>query len=116
MAGEMGYFVGDTFHSFKTGYDEEIRQCSPGNLLLMHMIEHISEYHPEAIRLHLFPWDQDYKHRYVNESAHCIETRLFNRTLRGKTAHLLSQGKEGIKRVVKTRKSEIPIPDQGGGA
>jgi CelD/BcsL family acetyltransferase involved in cellulose biosynthesis len=108
VAGELGYFVGETFHAFKTGYDERIHRCSPGNLLLMHILEHLSREHPETVRLHLFPWDHEYKHRFVNETAHCIETRLFNLTLQGRAAHLLLRVKEGVKRVVKKQPAEIP--------
>ncbi len=101
VAGEFGYFVGDTFHAFKTGYDEAMKQCSPGNLLLMHMLEHFSENHPQTSRFHLFPWDQGYKHRYVNENEYCFETRLFGKTLRGKGSYLSSRAKKVLKRVLR---------------
>jgi CelD/BcsL family acetyltransferase involved in cellulose biosynthesis len=101
VAGEFGYFAGGTFHAFKTGYDERIKHCSPGNLLLMHVIEEFSRNCPEAVRLHLFPWGHDYKHRYVNQPAHCIETRIYSRTPRGRASYLLSRAKDLVGRAVR---------------
>ncbi len=103
VAGEFGYFVGDTLHAFKTGYDERVKHCSPGNLLLMHVIEQLSRDCPGAARLHMFPWGQEYKHRYVNEAAHCIETRIYNRTPRGRAFHFLSRTKDSLGRAVRKR-------------
>lgn len=99
VAGEFGYLAGDTFHTLKTGYDERFGRFSPGNLLLVHLIEDLSRNYLRVSRLHLFPWDHGYKHRYANETASCVETRLFSGTLRGRASHFLAGAKKGIRRV-----------------
>jgi len=101
VAGQLCYTEEDIFHAFKTGYDERFGEYSPGNLLLMHVINHVTTSRPQARRIHMFPWAYGHKQRYVNEKASCFETWLYSKTTRGRTAHLFSGAKRAVKRVVR---------------
>jgi len=100
LAGEFCYTEEDILHDFKTGYDERFKACSPGNLLLMHVIEHVSTHHPRIKRFHMFPWDDGNKQRYVNEKSFCLETWIYGNTLRGRAAHRFAEAKSAVKGVV----------------
>ena len=106
VAGELCYTEEDIFHAFKTGYDERFAGYSPGNLLLMHVIEHVTTSRPQTRRIHMFPWGYGHKERYANEMSSCFETRLYSKTMRGRTARLFSEGKRAIKLAVRKSSDE----------
>jgi CelD/BcsL family acetyltransferase involved in cellulose biosynthesis len=88
IAGGFGYVEEHVFHWAKAGYDEEYRGISPSNLLLLHVVEDLLTNFPEMKMLHQFPWDYGYKHKFSNDAADCLETVVYNRTLRGRAARL----------------------------
>jgi hypothetical protein len=101
VAGELCYTEGDVFHAFKTGYDERFKECSPGNFLLMHVIEHVTTSRPRTRRFHMFPWGYGHKQRYVNERSFCFETWIYSKTMRGRTARLFAEAKRAVKRAAR---------------
>jgi len=94
VAGGFGYIDGEVFHYGKIGYVEEHSSFSPSNLLLMHIIEDLIQHSPEVRRMHLFPHDYGYKHRYVNEQSYYISNTLYRRSLGGRLAYYVSILKE----------------------
>lgn len=84
IAGLFGYLDGDTFHSLKIAYDERFKGFSPSNLLFIHIIELLTATMPELVRVHLFPWDGGYKHRFANEKVTCLDIVLFSPSWRGR--------------------------------
>jgi CelD/BcsL family acetyltransferase involved in cellulose biosynthesis len=93
IAGEMGYTEGDVFHWFKSGYDERYSDYAPSTVLMVGVIEDLMRNRPDLKRLHLFPGNFGYKHRYVNEQSLCTDTIIYNRTARGKIAELLARAR-----------------------
>ncbi|MFC1863535.1 GNAT family N-acetyltransferase, partial [Thermodesulfobacteriota bacterium] len=101
IAGGFGYVDGNIFHFAKTGYDENFKSLSPSNLLLLNILEHLTNNFPEIKRFHMFPWDYGYKHKYINEENYCITTILYGNTLRGTIANLISHLKKLVKSLLK---------------
>ncbi len=101
IAGVFGYVDGDIFHWAKTGYNERFKEFSPSNVLIIHILEDLRNNFPEIRRFHMFPWDYGYKHRYTNEDSSCIDTLIFNKTLRAKMAYVLFLIKRTIKNYIK---------------
>lgn len=99
IAGVFGYSDNGTFHYFKIAYDEEYSSFSPSHLLFIHIIEHLKTSSPDIRRVHMFPGDGGYKHRYANEDVLCEETILFSSTLRGKSLHLCSDIRKHLREV-----------------
>ncbi len=94
VAGGFGYVDRDVFHYAKIGYIEDNASFSPSNLLLMFIIEDVIKNLPNVKRVHMYPKDYGYKHRYVNEESFYSEATLYNRTIRGSAAYYLSVMKE----------------------
>ena len=103
IAGAFGYVEGDTFHFAKGGYDEQFRRLSPSVLLFMFMVEHIMANLPEIKRIHLFPWDYGFKHRFANAETFCMETIIYGETMRGKMVQLYSNVKRKLKPLCRRR-------------
>jgi len=99
IAGIFGYTDAGTFHSFKIAYDEQFSSFSPAHLLFIHVIEHLITSSPEIRRLHMFPSDGGYKHRFTNEEATCAENVLFGTTFRGKSLYLYSTMKNHLREI-----------------
>lgn len=97
VAGLFGYVDRDVFQYAKSGYIEEYSSFSPSQLLFMYIIEDIINNFPTVKRLHMFPKDYGYKHRYVNEESFYSEATLYNRTIRGSTAYYLTLMKDRFK-------------------
>jgi CelD/BcsL family acetyltransferase involved in cellulose biosynthesis len=97
IAGAFGYVDRKTFHWAKTGYDEKYGQYSPANILLLNIIEYLLRERPEITRFHLFPWDNGYKHRYINEESFFSKTTIYNKTVFGSSTFFLTKVKERIK-------------------
>lgn len=102
VAGGFGYIDGQVFHYGKIGYLEEQSSFSPSNLLLMHIVQDLIQHRPEVRRVHLFPNDYGYKHRYVNEQSSYHSNTLFRRSLGGRFAYYYS--------VLKERRPSRPSP------
>jgi CelD/BcsL family acetyltransferase involved in cellulose biosynthesis len=83
IAGGFGYLQNGIFHLAKMGYHEEFGHYAPSNLLLLEFVKVMGEACPEVRKIHLFPWDHGYKHRFVNETAESVSTFVFNNTFRG---------------------------------
>jgi hypothetical protein len=98
ITGALGYFDQSTFGWLKTGYDERFSDLWPSNQLLLRVVEHLINDYPAIQRLHMFPWDHGYKHRFANTMETCIETVLFRETLRGRAYQLYSSTKIAIHR------------------
>ncbi len=99
-AGGFGYIDSDTFHYWKIGYDENYYpSTSASNLLIFYIIENLIDDFKDVKRFHMFPWDNGYKHRYVNEKAMYSKAVIFNRTFRGACAYSLLVLKDRIKSV-----------------
>ncbi len=103
IAGVFGYREGDVFHWFKTGYDEAYGEFSPSNLLLLAIIEDLIG-RPEIHRMHLFPIDFGYKHRYANEPATSRRLTAYHTTLGGRLAYAKLSARERLKNVTWLRK------------
>jgi len=84
------------FHAWKAGYVEEFSSLSPSTLLLLYIIEDLNTNFPMVKRLHMFPGDFGYKHRYVNEESFYSEVVLYDRTILGSSAHILSPIKQRV--------------------
>ena len=97
IAGVFGYFDGDIYHYAKIGYDELYRDLSPSNLLILFIIENLTQKYPNVKMFHMFPWDYDYKHRYVNMAAACYKTIIYSKTIRGTSLYMFSKIMERIK-------------------
>jgi CelD/BcsL family acetyltransferase involved in cellulose biosynthesis len=107
IAGAFGYVEANTFHYVKSGYDDQFKRLSPSNLLFIYIIEHLITKCPEINRIHMFPWDYGYKHRFANDEAFCIETLLFSNTFRGKSTRLLFTIKKKFKTLLKRQTGNI---------
>ncbi len=94
VAGGFGYIDGEVFHYGKIGYVEEQSSFSPSNLLLLHILEDLIQQRSRVQRVHLFPHDYGYKHRYVNEQTYYISSTLYRRSLGGRFAYFFSLLKE----------------------
>lgn len=99
IAGEFGYTEGDTFHSLKTGYNERMKEFSPSHLLRLDIIKHLISESPKIRWFHMFPGDHGWKHQFVNVRACCLETILYNRTLRGRAAQTASAFERKLRKV-----------------
>ncbi len=97
VAGVFGYEDLDVFHYAKIGYIEEYSSFSPSHLLFIFIVEDIINSLPTVKRLHMFPWDYGYKHRYINEKSYLAEFTLYNRTFPGNAEYFLSAMKRRIK-------------------
>jgi hypothetical protein len=93
ISGVFGYEDNETFHYAKTGYDEKYREFSPSNLLLVHLVKDLIANRPDIKRVHMFPWDYGYKHRFANEEAECNAAMIYNSNLRGQLIKQLKKGK-----------------------
>lgn len=71
---------GDTFHYLKTGYDLQFHKLSPSNLLLLHVAKDIRVSSIGIKRVHMFPRDDDYKHRYAKEET-CRHLLVFSKNV-----------------------------------
>lgn len=98
IAGAFCYVDQDVFHYAKIGYDEAYATLSPSNLLLMFIIEDIIQTLPLVRRIHLFPGDYGYKHRYINEESSYTEYGIYSPTIPGKALYYSRKAKEMIKR------------------
>jgi CelD/BcsL family acetyltransferase involved in cellulose biosynthesis len=96
VAGTFCYVDQDVFHAWKAGYVEEFSSLSPSTLLLLYIIEDLNTNFPMVKRLHMFPGDFGYKHRYVNEESFYSEVVLYDRTILGSSAHILSPIKQRV--------------------
>lgn len=103
IAAVFGYEDGDTFHYWKTGYDEKYKKFSPSHLLLLHIVEDLINNRPDIKRLHMFQWDHGYKHRFANEDAQCFETLIYNRNMRGRFSKWAAQSKAMVKNILTRR-------------
>jgi len=101
IAGVFGYTDGDTFHYAKIGYDVQFKSLSPSNLLFMHLVKYMFTNFPNIKRIHMFPWDHGYKHRYATENESCFDILIYNKSFCGNAIHLLSKTKKSIKRILK---------------
>jgi CelD/BcsL family acetyltransferase involved in cellulose biosynthesis len=93
IAGSFAYRDNDTLHVAKAGYREEHGGISPSNLLMLHIFQETMATMPEVRRIHLFPGDFGYKHRYINEEANYTELTVYNRNLLGTAARIRSAWK-----------------------
>jgi len=109
VAGGFGYIDGEVFHYGKIGYIEEQSSFSPSNLLLMHIVDDLIRLRPEVRRVHLFPHDYGYKHRYVNEQSYYVSRTLYRRSLVGCFAYSYSVLKE--RRPSRPSSSRPPKPN-----
>ena len=105
IAGAFGYVDKNIFHSLKIGYDERFGSLSPSNLLNFHIIEYFMTDSPDLKMLHMFPYDYGYKHRTANNSASCIDTIIYNSTLRGRSLLRLYALKRFITRAVTSNRT-----------
>jgi CelD/BcsL family acetyltransferase involved in cellulose biosynthesis len=97
IAGSFGYQDRDTLHIAKAGYREEHGGMSPSNLLAFHVFKETMETRPDVRRIHLFPGDFGYKHRYINEETSYTELTVYNRNLLGTAARIRSAWKARLK-------------------
>jgi CelD/BcsL family acetyltransferase involved in cellulose biosynthesis len=98
VAGGFSYMDGDVFQYAKCGYVEDKSSFSPSNLLLMYMLKDLIHNFPAVKRLHMFPLDFGYKHRFANEEAHLVSYTLYSNTIRGKLIYYLIILKDKIKK------------------
>lgn len=91
---------------FKIGYDEAYRQCSPGNLLMLHSLRHAARAGLEAYELlgEAEPWIADF---WTRESHDCVHLRTYPFNLRGALA-LAADGLVWLKERLKRRPRTTP--------
>lgn len=89
IAAGIGYMEGDTFHYLKTGYDAKFHKLSPSNLLLLHVSKDLQLNSMGTKRVHMFPRDDDYKHRFAKEEAVCSHLLLFSDNVLATAAYYL---------------------------
>jgi CelD/BcsL family acetyltransferase involved in cellulose biosynthesis len=99
IAGEFVYTEGEVYHSFKSGYREEYRNFTPSNLLRMEIIKYFMESRPDIKRVHLFPFDGGYKHRWANEDSTMVDITLFSRSLRGQLSYSMHLARKRLKSI-----------------
>jgi CelD/BcsL family acetyltransferase involved in cellulose biosynthesis len=97
IASEFGYTFGGVYHSAKSAYDEYYKDLSPSNMLLLEVIEFFFKNTMKLSKIHLFPWQGNYKKRFINEKAKCFETKIFSNSLRGKIIYSLDKVKGSAK-------------------
>lgn len=101
IAGLFGYEDKDNFHMAKAAYNESFRKYSPANLLMLHIIQDLIKNNQKISRLHMFPWDYNYKHKYSNCNESCRELMIYSTSLAGKAAYAFDCFKCAIKPYVK---------------
>lgn len=106
LAGSFSYVDGDVVHWYKTGYREEFAHLSPGNLLLIEIVEDLLKGPARCQLLHMFPWEHGYKHRFANDPASCIETILYNTTPRGRGMRFLDRIKRQLRSVLRRKPAD----------
>lgn len=97
IAGAFIYREDDIIHVFKTAYNEDFKQLSPSNMLLLESIRFIGEQTDAPKILHMFPNDYGYKGRYLKQDYQCHYTEIYNSTCRGKIAYMFRKFKNLIK-------------------
>jgi CelD/BcsL family acetyltransferase involved in cellulose biosynthesis len=97
VAGSFGYLDGEIYHEAKSAYDEKFGYFSPSNLLRVYMIKDIITRFPAVTRIHMFPWDYGYKHRWDNEQHACITTNIYSTSPRGRLVHCLKKTKQKVR-------------------
>lgn len=103
IAGAFIFSEDEIIHVFKTAYNEEFKQFSPSNMLLLENIRILGE-QPDAPKiLHMFPNDYGYKGRYLKKDYQCHYTEFYNSTLRGNIAYMLRK----LKILIKSRLLKI---------
>lgn len=110
VAGGFGYIDREVFHYGKIGYVEEQSSFSPSNLLLMYIIEDLVRHSPGVTRVHLFPNDYGYKHRYVNEQSYYASTTFYRRSLGGRCAYYFLMLKDKVRSQIS---SSLPAKPNG---
>lgn len=83
IAGVFGYRDENIFHWAKTAYDENYKNLSPSNILIMQIIRDLIENDPEVKMFHMFPWDYGYKHKYANINTYVTNIIVFSRSYKG---------------------------------
>jgi CelD/BcsL family acetyltransferase involved in cellulose biosynthesis len=101
IAAALAYIDGETLHFAKSGFRDEHSGLSPSNLLTLHMIQEAMTTMPAVRRIHLFPGDFGYKHRFANEEASLDEVTVYNRNPLGAAANLRSGARAGWSRLVR---------------
>ncbi len=96
IAASFGYTEGNIYHWAKIAYNERYSHLSPSILLLVHLISDIMDRYPGIKRLHMFPEDHGFKHRFINEEAESVDTLIYSPTNRGKLFYLLTRLKNSI--------------------
>jgi CelD/BcsL family acetyltransferase involved in cellulose biosynthesis len=99
ISGEFGYTEGEVYHSFKSGYREEYRNFTPSNLLFLDIIEYFLQSRSDIKRIHLFPEDGGYKHRWTNEDTTMVDVILFSASLRGQLSYFTHGARNRLKRI-----------------
>jgi CelD/BcsL family acetyltransferase involved in cellulose biosynthesis len=99
ISGEFGYTEGEVYHSFKSGYREQYRNFTPSNLLFLDIIEYFLKSRSDIKRIHLFPEDGGYKHRWTNEDTTMVNVTLFSASLRGQLSYFTHRARNRLKRI-----------------
>lgn len=96
LAGVYGYRHKHTYYYYLPGFDpEQAAKGSPGMLLLSHRIEQAIE--EGCRRFDLLQGPAGYKMTWAQRSTRCLSLRLYNRTWRALTLHLLDSTRLGAK-------------------
>lgn len=82
-AGMYGYIDNDILHIPKTAYHPSFSKYAPSNILFVQTVKHMMEHEPAVRRLHMFPTDFGYKHRYCDTKDTCARVLLTKRSLPG---------------------------------
>ena len=88
IAGAFIYREGDIIHVFKTAYNEDFKQLSPSNMLLLENIRFIGEQSDAPKILHMFPNDYGYKGRYLKQDYQYHYTEIYSSTYRGQLSYI----------------------------
>jgi CelD/BcsL family acetyltransferase involved in cellulose biosynthesis len=105
IAGLFGYIEGDVSHWFKAGYDETFAEFAPSTTLIVRIVKDLIANESCVRRVHLFPVDFGYKHRYANEQSVATRTLVYNSTLRGRVAYAQVVARERLKNIAWIRKA-----------
>jgi len=84
IAGTFNYLEAGVFNGMKTGYLPEYKNCSPSQLLLLHMIRELQEHAPEALLFNSYPHAYGYKETYAHDRESFLTFLVANRTARAR--------------------------------
>lgn len=98
VAMQMALEWADRFWLFKIGYDEEFRDCSPGNLLMLHTLAYAASRRLTTYELlgNIERWISDF---WTKEYACCCSLRTYPANPRGVAAFAMDAGTWLIKRI-----------------